>query len=262
MRRVTGAVLACCGCLLPPIVKSPAGGGSFGEAAAFTSVRPAPAGAAVTLESATLEVDVDGAMAPVAARIRLRCEDAAGQPMAHMLGLGPAGYDLVSESPISVSRAFERTTEIRALCRDARGGSHPLAPRVIVAIDAAGQADSIRVLGDAARRRSGAGPLRPDAELDSLATAHARDMAERGYFGHVTPEGRGLEGRLKDGSVAYAAAGENIAGNETAAGAVRAWLDSPGHRQNLMNPAFERIGVGVYRTPSSPYTYYVQIFAK
>jgi uncharacterized protein YkwD len=201
-------------------------------------------------------------MAPVTARIRLRCNSPAGQPMTHLLGFGAERWEIVQDSPISLSRTFERTTEVRGLCRDGRGGSYPVAPRIVPAINAAEQRDSVRVLSHAARRRAGVNALEPDAGLDSVASRHARDMAERNYFGHETPEGRDFVRRLKDGGIVYATAAENIAGNATAAGAVQSWLESPGHRQNLLDPVFSRIGVGVYRTLAGPYTCCVQIFAR
>jgi uncharacterized protein YkwD len=85
-------------------------------------------------------------------------------------------------------------------------------------------------------------------------------MAERGYFSHTTPEGKTFTQRLRESGASYSTAGENIAGNHSAKGAVDAWLASTGHRQNMLNPAFRRLGVGVFRTPTSPYTYYVQVF--
>jgi len=202
-------------------------------------------------------------MSPVSARIVLDCPDVGLRPITHMLALGAtADFDIVMASRIAVSRTFDRTTEVRGRCRDARGGEHPVPSVTVYAVDAAIQRDSILALGDAARADAGVGGLTPDPKLDVVATAHARDMAERGYFAHVSPEGRDLARRLAGAGIVYANAGENIGGNAGAEGAVRAWLASPGHRQNLLSPAFERIGVGVFRTPSSPYTYYVQVLAK
>jgi uncharacterized protein YkwD len=202
-------------------------------------------------------------MTPVSARIVLDCPAVGPQPMTHMLALGAtAGFDIVMPSRIAVSRTFDRTTEVRGRCRDARGGEHAVPSVTVYAVDAAIQRDSILSLGDAARADAGTARLTPDPRLDVVATAHARDMAERAYFAHVTPEGHDLARRLADAGIVYATAGENIGGNAGARGVVGAWLASPGHRQNLLSPAFERIGVGVFRTPSSPYTYYVQVFAK
>jgi uncharacterized protein YkwD len=120
--------------------------------------------------------------------------------------------------------------------------------------------DSVMSLSNAARAQAGMAPLAGDDRLHEVASAHARDMAVRGYFSHVTPEGRTLAHRLRDAGVSYRAAGENIAGNASAAGAVEAWLTSDGHRRNILDPSFGRLGVGVHREANSPFTYYVQVF--
>jgi len=50
---------------------------------------------------------------------------------------------------------------------------------------------------------------------------------------------------MRAAGISYRTAGENIAGNPSAAGAMRAWMNSPGHRANILNPNFTRIGIGV-----------------
>lgn len=131
-----------------------------------------------------------------------------------------------------------------------------------VAVLPGSQRDSIVALSNAARRQAGVRPLVADTALDRVAMAHARDMAERSYFDHVSPEGHDLARRLGDAGITYSTAGENIAGNASAGGTVRAWLASPGHRANLLSAEFTRVGIGVFRTASSPYTYYVQVLVR
>jgi uncharacterized protein YkwD len=121
-------------------------------------------------------------------------------------------------------------------------------------------ADSVLDLTNAARADARVAPLVASAELDAVARAHARDMAERRYFSHTTPDGVTFTQRLTANGVAYRRAGENIAGNSSAAGAVAAWLGSSGHRANILSGGFGRLGVGIHREPDSPYTYYVQVF--
>jgi uncharacterized protein YkwD len=217
----------------------------------------------VRAQSAALDIEVDGAMTPVTARIVLSCTDPDGGPMAHMVSFSEGSdYEIVRDSRISISRTFRRTTKVRGLCRDAGGGRYPSGSRTVIAVDAALERDSVVALSNAERTRAGLAPLVPDTALDGVAGAHAQDMAERSYLSHVTPEGNDLAARLQVTQRAYRAAGENIAGNESARRAVRSWLTSRDHRANLLSPDYERIGVGVYRTPASPYTYYVQVFAK
>lgn len=210
-----------------------------------------------------LQITVDGAMAPVTAHIRLECGGQRGESTTHVLAIGPDDSDRVTEqSAIEAERVFHRTTEVRGLCRDARGRVRHLLPETVLVVDEVAQRDSVVVLGNAERTRAGLVPLQPDEQLDTIAQAHARDMAQREYFGHISPDGTDLTMRLRSAGVGFRAAGENIGGNSSADAVVRAWLDSPGHRANLLGQEFTRIGVGVFRTPSSPYTYYVQVFAR
>lgn len=217
---------------------------------------------AETQQEDDLEVSVDGSMAPVTARIRLRCPDQRAGPVVHVLTFGPGNDDRITErSTIEVERSFAVTTEVRGWCRDSRDRVRHLLPSTVLVVDEQLQRDSVVALGNAERVRAGVGRLEPDEELNIVAQAHARDMAERRYFAHVNPEGLDLAKRLRRAGIDFRAAGENIGGNSSAAAVVRAWLDSAGHRANLLGNEFTRIGVGVFRTPASPYTYYVQVFA-
>lgn len=94
-----------------------------------------------------------------------------------------------------------------------------------------------------------------DARLNRIAQEFAEDMANRGYFSHYSPEGRDMRDRLREGGVRYAWAGENIAmGSPTAKTVVRRWMESPGHRRNILTSQFRHLGVGYYQN------YWVQVF--
>jgi uncharacterized protein YkwD len=122
------------------------------------------------------------------------------------------------------------------------------------------QRDSVLALSNVARATARIAILSLDPKLNSVAQAHARDMADRGYFSHVTPEGKTLSQRLREAGIPFSAAGENIAANFSARATVQAWMESPGHRQNLLNGTFRKLGVGVYRNSLQAQTYYVQVF--
>lgn len=100
-------------------------------------------------------------------------------------------------------------------------------------------------LVNAERARQGLRPLRADPELAEVARAHSRDMFARGYFSHVTPDGRDLGDRMRAAKAGYLAAGENLALASTLAGAHQGLMNSPGHRANILRPQFGRLGVGV-----------------
>jgi uncharacterized protein YkwD len=105
------------------------------------------------------------------------------------------------------------------------------------------------------RRKHSLAPLGWDRSLCAVARAHSADMLQRGYFSHVDPEGRTPRDRVQKGfSHPFSLAGENIwsgSGQEPgnlpllAKIIVENWISSPGHRQNLLNPEYTHVGVGV-----------------
>ena len=97
------------------------------------------------------------------------------------------------------------------------------------------------------RATVGLAALRYDLEGERAAKAHSTDMAKRGYFDHVTVEGWTPGDRLRaTGASGYVGSGENIAaGQQTPAEVVASWMNSPGHRANILSPDFTHLGVGV-----------------
>lgn len=104
---------------------------------------------------------------------------------------------------------------------------------------------AVVTLTNQARARNGCRPLVHDAKLHRAAERHSADMARNNYFDHESQDGRTFDQRIKAEGFDFRLAGENIAkGQPSAAAVVRAWLDSPGHRANIMNCSFTHIGVG------------------
>jgi uncharacterized protein YkwD len=95
------------------------------------------------------------------------------------------------------------------------------------------------------RAKQGLRPLKSDPELGEVARAHSADMLERGYFSHVTPDGKDPFDRMRQANLRYLTAGENIALAPSLSGAHRGLMNSPGHRANVLRPQFGRLGVGV-----------------
>jgi uncharacterized protein YkwD len=91
-------------------------------------------------------------------------------------------------------------------------------------------------------------PLRTDAHLQEVARAHALDMLQRRYFGHVTPEGESPFDRMRDAGIAYGWAGENLALNRDEPSAERALWNSPRHRANLLESHFTHVGIAAIET--------------
>lgn len=88
--------------------------------------------------------------------------------------------------------------------------------------------------------------LREDATLDKAATMKAEDMAKRGYFAHVNPDGEQPWYYFDQAGYDYSAAGENLAVNFfDSKDVATAWMNSPTHRANIVKPDFIDIGIGV-----------------
>jgi uncharacterized protein YkwD len=100
---------------------------------------------------------------------------------------------------------------------------------------------------NAARQDAGCGPLTVDADLTEAAQNHSTDMSNRDFFSHTTPEGVTFDQRIRNAGYAKPGA-ENIAkGASKAADVMRMWMESPGHRANILNCDLNTIGVGLAR---------------
>jgi uncharacterized protein YkwD len=101
--------------------------------------------------------------------------------------------------------------------------------------------------------------------LEMAAQAKAEDMAREGYFSHTGPDGKEPWAWIEEEGYLYASAGENLAVrfNESA-DVVRAWMESPGHRANIVKAGYTEIGVGVAEGvyQGAPATFVVQYFAR
>ncbi|MEJ7932467.1 CvpA family protein [Ramlibacter sp. AN1015] len=95
------------------------------------------------------------------------------------------------------------------------------------------------------RARHGLKPLQLDPDLTRVARAHSGDMFARGYFSHLTPEGKDPFDRMRQLNVRFMVAGENLALARTLPLAHQGLMDSPGHRANILRPGFGRVGIGV-----------------
>jgi uncharacterized protein YkwD len=95
------------------------------------------------------------------------------------------------------------------------------------------------------RARAGLRPLAPDPELREVARRHSADMFARGYFAHDTPEGRDPFDRIRESNVSFLTAGENLALAPTLMVAHTGLMNSPGHRHNILEPRFGRVGIGI-----------------
>jgi len=102
---------------------------------------------------------------------------------------------------------------------------------------------------NAQRAAAGMAPLQLDSNLVMVARERSNDMVQRGYFGHVSPTGDTAFSLMDRYGIPYGWAGENLARNnysddETVAVSLRDWMASQGHRDNILGPHYQTIGVG------------------
>ncbi|GAA5018290.1 CAP domain-containing protein [Streptomyces siamensis] len=115
-------------------------------------------------------------------------------------------------------------------------------------------------LTNAERAAAGLRPLSGDAPLTTAAQAHSADMVARAFYSHTTPEGGQPWDRAAAAGSSRRTIGENIAcGQRSPAEVVRGWMNSPGHRANILKPDFTHIGVG-FAGGGPAGTYWTQLF--
>jgi len=102
------------------------------------------------------------------------------------------------------------------------------------------------------RRNQGLPELVLDEQISTIARNHSKDMRDRGYFDHTSPDGQTIGQRLKSGGVSFRYAGENIELTKNypnpAEKANTDFLSDPTHRGIMLNTQFKRVGVGVARS--------------
>ena len=110
------------------------------------------------------------------------------------------------------------------------------------------------------RTKRGISALTLDSNLSSVATKKSQDMVNKNYFDHTSPTYGSPFDMMKQFGISYRTAGENIAkGQKTPQEVVTAWMNSEGHRKNILNPNFTNLGVGIAKD-SKGTTYWTQMF--
>lgn len=122
------------------------------------------------------------------------------------------------------------------------------------------EASEVIRLVNVERTKNGLAPLKENSELSKVASVKAQDMIDKNYFDHNSPTYGSPFDMMKKFGINYSAAGENIAyGQKTPEEVMTAWMNSPGHRSNILNSNFTEIGVGVAKDKNGT-PYWVQMF--
>ncbi|GEC06979.1 membrane protein [Streptomyces spinoverrucosus] len=126
------------------------------------------------------------------------------------------------------------------------------APPVTISPEIAAEAEVLKLVNDE-RAKAGCSPLAANSALAELAGNFSDAMAEQGFFDHTDPSGRTPWDRAKAAGITNLG-GENIArGQADAAAVMEAWMNSPGHRANILNCDFKTLGVGVHYGSGGPW---------
>ena len=129
---------------------------------------------------------------------------------------------------------------------------------VSAGIRSSNAASEVVRLTNSARSQNGYAALVEDGALSEAAAVRAREIARS--FSHTRPLGASFSSALSESGVSYLRAGENIAsGQKSASEVVNAWLNSPGHRANILNSSYSRIGSASVNIDGT--LYWVQLFA-
>lgn len=120
--------------------------------------------------------------------------------------------------------------------------------------------NEVVTLVNAERAKAGLPALKANAELSNVARLKSQDMIDKKYFSHTSPTYGSPFDMMKKFGVKYSAAGENIAsGYPTAKAVVDGWMNSPGHKANILSKSFTEIGVGLAKSSDGTY-YWTQMF--
>jgi uncharacterized protein YkwD len=115
-------------------------------------------------------------------------------------------------------------------------------------VQAQSELEQVVALTNAERANAGCGPVTMNNTLAIVAQAHAVDMAENDFFDHNSLNGDSPFDRMQAAGYHFSAAGENIAaGYASPASVMAGWMNSDGHRANILNCSFTEIGVGYYK---------------
>ncbi|MEV8454331.1 CAP domain-containing protein [Streptomyces sp. NPDC052095] len=176
----------------------------------------------------------------------------------------PSATPSASKSPaaerkkpsVPAAKATPSRTAARSTAPAATRSKTPTAPRTTAATRGSAVTDAraaVLSLVNQERAKVGCSPLTASSPLTSLAQDYSEDMAARGFFDHTDPDGRSPWDRASKAGVQGLAA-ENIARGQADARAVMAaWMDSPGHRANILNCDYKTFGLGVHHGSGGPW---------
>ncbi|NLZ49977.1 MAG: SafA/ExsA family spore coat assembly protein [Clostridiales bacterium] len=180
------------------------------------------------------------------------------QPVTYTVKQGDSMWKIASKYEVGVS-------EIIASNPNVKNASliYPGQKLTIPTIDdiKAKEAEVVRLV-NIERTKRGLQPVTNNWQLARVARYKSQDMINKNYFSHNSPTYGSPFNMMESFGIRFSAAGENIAsGQKTPAEVVAAWMNSPGHRANILSPTYNQLGVGLAISKSGKY-YWTQMFIK
>jgi uncharacterized protein YkwD len=176
---------------------------------------------------------------------------APGRYLVEVVGTGPGGPEMAALLAVSCGGAPLAAADVEAEAPEPR--------------DLAGAESQVRAAIDATRLRHGLPPLAASPQLAAEARSHSQRMLAAGALAHVLPDDGDVGERLRRARIPYRRALENVARGATALAAHAAAEESPAHRQSILSPLVDRVGVGVARgrlPNGEPVAYLTEIFVQ
>lgn len=128
--------------------------------------------------------------------------------------------------------------------------------------DVKAQENEVIRLVNAERSKRGLQMLKTNWQASRVARYKSQDMVNKNYFSHTSPTYGSPFNMMEAFGLKFSSAGENIAmGQKTPSAVMNAWMNSPGHRSNILSPSFTEIGVGLARNKNGV-PYWTQMFLK
>jgi uncharacterized protein YkwD len=200
---------------------------------------------------------------------KVRCASLTGygrwSSTTNWIEIGPARSHFPDDSPWCPNGSFITQIDLDAASMSAHDSpvigrvkcSYPASDSSVNAPATRTYQEELLRLTNAERQRAGLSPLRLSSQLGQAAQSHADDMAGNHFFSHTGSNGSDIEARLR--SVGYNPSywGENIAeGSSTPQETFQQWINSEGHRGNILNSAYTEVGFGYANN------YWVQVFGR
>jgi uncharacterized YkwD family protein/spore coat assembly protein SafA len=184
--------------------------------------------------------------------------DVFAQPVSYTVQAGDSMWKIASKYEVGVSEIIAANPTVKNPSMIYPG--QKLTVPTINDIKAK-EAEVIRLV-NVERSKKGLAPLAANWQLARVARYKSQDMINKNYFSHTSPTYGSPFDMMEAFGVRFSAAGENIAmGQRTPAEVVTAWMNSPGHRANILSPSYNQLGVGL-ATSSSGKNYWTQMFIK